>query len=221
MRLLSVLVCLGGLGVAVFAFLVSGRHPAAVPAGLVIFAGSLATAWTPMGETRVGRAGLGVLMLGAAVALMGLLYVDGGRNPSSLMFGAMFVLAVAVLAFGFPATDTDDPFGWAAVAAIAVVLVGTATLVVAQGPRWLLVGGLALMPAIGLLVARTTVGPVRVGLGVVLAAVTVMSAYFLAIGPSPLSAVFGVLALVALVFALRAGRPAHSADPAVGDQAVR
>lgn len=222
MRLLSVLLCVAGLAVAVFAFLAAGRHPAAVLPGLVIFAASAATAWTPVGATRVGRVGLGVLGLGAAVALMGLLYVHGGHNPSSLLFGAVFVVSAAVLTFAFPVTDAGrDPLGWAAVAAIAVVLAVTAALVLAQGPRWLVFGGLALVPAIGLLVARTTVGPARFGLGVVLAAVAAMLTYFLAIGPVPLSAVIGALALTVLVVALRAGAPALSADPAAGGQAVR
>lgn len=222
LRLLSVLMCLGALGVAVFSFTVAGRHPAAVVPGLVIFAATVAQTWTPMGATRVGRVGLGVLVFGGAVAVMALLFLVAGRNPSSLMFGAVFVLGAALLTFGAPVPDTHrDLLGWMAVVAVGFVMVITAVLFVAYGPHWLVFGGLALMPALGLLVNRTTAGPPGFALGVVLTVVTVAMTYFLAIGPTPVKAAFGGAALVALVVTLSVGRKRQSIDPTVGGQAVR
>lgn len=222
LRLLSVLMCLGALGMAVYSFIGAGRHPAAVVPGLVILAATVAQNWTPMGETKVGRVGLGVVALGAAVALMGLLYLNGGRNPTSLVFGALFVLIAGVLTFGVPVRDGGrDPLGWVAVAAIGLVIAVTPVLIVVYGPRWLVFGGLALMPAIGLLVNRTTAGPPRFALGLVLAVVTAAMTYFLAIGPSTAHAAFGGAALVALLAALTVGTAPQSTDPTVGDHAVR
>ncbi|MBC6446326.1 hypothetical protein [Actinokineospora xionganensis] len=202
--LLSALVCAGGLGIAVFTFVMAGRHPAAVLPGLVIFAATAAMTWTPMGESRVGRVGLGLLVVGAALAVMGLLFFVGGRNPSSLMLGAIFLAAAVALTFGVPVSDTRIGYvGILAWVCITAAMAAMGVLFVRFGPGFLVIGSYLLIISIGVLVGHTTTGQVKFALGIGLAVVVIMLTYLYAIGSSPAGILFGAMSLAALWSALK------------------
>ncbi|WP_133794175.1 hypothetical protein [Actinokineospora alba] len=83
LRLLSVLMCLGALGMAVFSFTEAGRHPAAVVPGLVLLAATVAQNWTPMGGTKVGRVGLGGAALVALLVTLNLGKARQSTDPAA------------------------------------------------------------------------------------------------------------------------------------------
>ncbi|WP_436492359.1 hypothetical protein [Actinokineospora sp. HUAS TT18] len=217
-KLLPPLAVAAALGIAVFLFLVTGRHPATLAPALVYLAALITMVWTPVGRLQVSRIGLGVLLVGASVAMMAVMYVEGGRNLTSLNFGGMFLItAVAVTFFGAagekPAHAAADwlPLLGAVGAAVAM----TELYVYTANLSTLVIGGLFAVVSIITLAAATTAGPPKFAIGLVAVAVAVGLIYLSAISGAVVPGiVLGGLVLVSAGQLLGAGvRPAQQSAP--------
>ncbi len=96
-RVAAVLPAVAALGTCARVVAAAGRHPAAVLPGLVHLLGLVLLVWTRTGEGMTGRIGLGILLVVSAIAMTGLLFVQGGRTLGALALGLLFLPGAAAL----------------------------------------------------------------------------------------------------------------------------
>jgi len=211
-RLIPAVVCVAAVGVAIFAFLIT-RHVGALVPPLVFLAAVATMAWTPAGRSLVTRLGLGLVAVGAAMAITVTIFIEGGRNPNSLMFGAMFLVgAVAVTLIGpsgliKPAAALD----WFPILAVVAAVAMTAVVYLqSRSLSSLALATLFMGGSILILLAARAEGTQRFGLGLAAVAFAVALIYFTVISGAGVAAVvLGVLVLVSAGQLLGAGvRPA-------------
>ncbi|SDD47753.1 YccS family putative transporter [Actinokineospora iranica] len=223
-RFFVALVAVAAVGMTAFMFTLAGRHPAALVPGIVYLVALAALAFSPAGRALAGRIGLGVVLAVAAVAMMGLLFVQGGRNPNSLVFGLMFLLAAIVLTARAPARAMAEAGLPAILAMAASGFAGGITVqlfVAARGDTSSLVfGGLFLLAAVVFQVGLRLPNPARFAVGAVVVAFSAALLYFLVVsGRGGASIGLAALFVAALIGSLAAAGAPRSADPA-GDRHV-
>ncbi|CRK59983.1 hypothetical protein [Alloactinosynnema sp. L-07] len=211
-KLLPFVLAAWAVAMAVFGFLVT-RHPGALVLPLVYLVALVTMAWTAAGRTLVARIGLGLVMVGAALAFMVMFFVEGGRNPTSLMFGAILLLgSVAVILLGLPglAGPTSVVDWFPLLAAAAAVLMTAVAYLSTRNLGSLVFGGLFMATAVVTMIAAGATGPRRFGLGLVAVAGAVGLIYFAVIsGAGVPMIVFGAVVLLSAGQLLTAGvRPA-------------
>ena len=222
-RALAVLAVAGALGMAAFLFVLTGRHPAGVLPGLVYLAAAVVLVWTPSGHELADRVALGLVLVVASIEMMGVLFAFGGRSPSSLLFGVVFLLAALALLVGSSVAPGRGFTPAAVLPVLAVLVAGVITvwtfLAADAGAGSLLHGNLLLLAVTAFLAGRRAPGPGAFAVGVAVCAVSVGVVYFLAVsGGGVAPVVLGAVFLAALVGSLPSAR---SAEPIGSGPAVR
>ncbi|MGW5053252.1 hypothetical protein [Actinokineospora sp. NPDC004072] len=215
---------LAAVGMAVLMATATG-HPAAVLPAAAVAAAALAVGYTPAGATFPGRVALGVVLVAAAVAIMGVMFLVDGRDPAGLAYGAAFLVAsVALLFSGRVDTSPRPVTAYApAVAAVAGALLLAIQYLGASGAvAALWHGGLALLLAVLLAVASAAGGPARFALGALGVALSAALLYFLAItGPGAAAVAVAAVVTVAAVAGIGPLDKSRSAESSDGGPRVR